>query len=233
MPTDLQPAANTPDLPPILTELATLTRDHLLHYRLEVGRVILDHFFSGSTTAYSDRDHNKETKFSDFLNTYAADLEILGLREHTLRQCVGLRTVYMSLPPSAQADLGYTRTLALVRMPDPTTRAKLALTAIAQGWSVAELKQTVDAAKAGLWYDTDPETPGVQAKPLAPETAKPPAPGRLVVQAEKWQAQFTDFATNWSAVAADKPTKLQRTRLKKALGEAIAQLQALANAVQD
>ena len=50
--------------------------------------------------------------------------------------------------PRAQAELGYTRTLALVRMPDPTTRAKLALTATAQNWSMAELRQTVDADKA-------------------------------------------------------------------------------------
>lgn len=105
--------------------------------------------------------------------------------------------------------------------------------AIAQNWSVAELKQTVDAAKAGLWYDTDPETAGVQAKPVAPVAAKPPAPGRLVAQAEKWPELFTDFGASWSAIAADKPTKLQRARLKKALGEAIAKLQQCAAGLKD
>lgn len=93
-------------------------------------------------------------------------------------------------------------------MSDPTTRAKLALTAIEQNWSVSALKQTVDAANAGLWYDTDPATAGVQDKPLAAPAAKPPAPGRLVVQAEKWSAQFADFGAGWSSIAATKPTKL-------------------------
>ena len=227
MPTDLQPLAPNGDYSSVLTELATLTRDHLLHYRLEIGRLILDHFFAGSHAAYSDRDHTKEVTFNHFLVQHGDDLAMLGLKEHTLRQCVALRTVYLALPPGAREGLGYSRTLALVTVADPTQRAQLAQSAVAKNWSVAELKQTVGAAKAGLWYDTEPDTQGVQAKPLAPPAAKPPAPGRLVARAEKWQAEFGAFAEGWTAVAGAKASALQRARLKKALGVAIGQLQKL------
>jgi hypothetical protein len=233
MPTDLQLSPQAIPASEILNELAALTRDHLLHFRLEVGRVILQHFFGGSSAAYSDKDHTKEAKFADFLSDNAADLALLGLKEHTLRQCVALRTVYRSLPTAAQDRLGYSRTLALVAMADPSTRAQLALAAVDRQWTVAELKQGIDAATAGLWYDTDPQTPGVQALPIELPAARPQAPGRLVARAEKWAAEFEAFANGWAGVPAGKASKLQQARLKRALTVAVARLQAMAAQLED
>ena len=229
MPTDLQPAVTTNDFAPVLSELAALTRDHLLQYRLEVGRLILDQFFGGSLEACSDRSHAKQTRFADFLGQHPAELDRLGLKEHTLRQCVAVRTVFLGLPPAAKEQLGYTRTLALTRMAEPTTRARLALAAVAENWTVAELKQTIDAARAGHWYDTDPLAAGVQARPAPAdaEAPRPPQPGRLVVRAEKWSEEFDAFAAGWASVGATRPTRFQRLRLKNALAAAIARLQTL------
>lgn len=230
---DLQPAVLSDEFQPILTELATLTRDHFLYYRLQVGSLILDHFFGGSAAAYSDRDPTKEQRFSGFIAQHGEDLEYLGLKEHTLRQCVVLSGVFATLPDVAKKQLGYTRTLALVRMTDPTMRAKLAMTAIAEKWTVTQLRQAVDAARAGLWYDTDPVEPGVQSKPLpTPEPlAATPQVGRMVSRAERWSADLKEFSVGWATIDPTKATSLQRKRLSKALAEAIANLQQLAAAI--
>ena len=143
---------------PVLATLRNLVRDHLLHFRLEVGRVILDTFFNGSAAAYGDKNPNKESTFNDFLAQNAAELDELGLKPWLLRQCVQVQIVYRTLPSTVRDDLGFSRTLALVKVGDPTMRARLANDALAKRLTLNQFQDVVDSAIAGTWYDTDPAT---------------------------------------------------------------------------
>jgi hypothetical protein len=68
----------------------------------------------------------------------------------------------------------------------------------------------------------------VQADAVPPPAARPVHAGRLVTRAEKWSAELGEFASGWASIEAGKASKLQRARLKKGLGEAVARLQAMA-----
>ena len=198
MPTDLQPSAATPEFTPVLNDVAALVHDHLLYFRLEVGRVVLDEFFGGDGFAYSDRSYAKQTKFTQFLETYPEQVEAIGLKPWLLRECVQVHIVHKTLPPAVRERLGYSHTLELVRVSDPTKRPQLANAAIAQEMTVRQFRDTVGAASAGMWYDTDDATLGVQPKPQPEPAVPPPQPGRLVTKTETWVADAQALAAGWA-----------------------------------
>ena len=230
MSTDLlSPAAVTEEFAPVISELKSLVRNHLLHFRLEVGRVILDGFFGGDLGAYADRSNTKQSKFSEFLTRNALELEDLGLKAHLVRQCVQVQIVYRTLPPTVRDELGYSHTLALTKVGDPTMRARLANEAVAKHLTIGVFQDTVDAANAGNWYDTDAATPGVQPKaaPIADSASPKPQAGRMVKQAERWVADAAGFAKDWAGIDAAKVKPTQKARLKAAIGALRAELAAL------
>ena len=224
MSTDLATPATSNDFSEVLATLRGLVHDHLLFFRLEVGRVILDGFFGGDTFAYRDRSPTKESKFNEFQLQHAEELDALGLKPWLLRQCVQVQIVYRTLPPAVRDQLGYSHTLALLPIGDPTLRAKLANEAISKAMPIGRFEETVAAAKAGTWYDTDDATPGVQPPPAPAVVALAQQPGRLVTRAEKWLADAQDLAAGWAAVPPDKVTDVQRARLKKVVVALRAQL---------
>ncbi len=232
MPTNLEPLVITPTTHDTLAlaELAALTRDHLQFYRLEVGRVILDRFFGGDSAAYLDRSNTKSAKFSDFAKAHATDLEFLGLNERILRSCVQLRTVYLTLPPTARETLGYSRTLALTSVDDATKRAQMAKAAIDHNWTLSQLREAIQDDRAGLWYDTDSEIAGVQPPVKAgeaPAAVKPMAAGHFANRAKRWADDANAVAADWTRVDAAKLSKAQRKLARDALqgaAEAIAGL---------
>ena len=232
MPTDIQPAPMTTEFDAVLSSLKSLVRDHLLYFRLEVGRVILDGFFGGDAFAYGDRSTGKQAKFSEFMDTHAEELETYGLKPWLLRECVQVQIVHRTLPPTVRDRLGYSHTLELIRVSDPTKRAKLANAAISQALTVAQFKDTVGAANAGTWYDTDDATPGVQPKQAPVAAAIPVQPGRLVTQAEKWVDDAKELAAAWASADQSKIKVVQRGRLKIAIGELRAQLDLLEASIE-
>ncbi len=227
MSTDLQAPTSTTEFQTILANLKLLVRDHLLYFRLEVGRVILDSFFGGDSFAYTDRSNAKQTKFTEFLDTHAEDLASFGLKPWLLRESVQVHIVHQTLPPTVPEQLGYTRMLELVRVSDPTKRAQLANAAITQSMTVAQFKDTVGAANSGTWYDTDDATPGVQPKAPVQAALPPPQPGRLITQAEKWLNDAQTLAAGWAAVDPTKVKAGQRDRMKKAVAALRTELEAL------
>ena len=227
MPTDLQLTTAPTEFSAVLANLKSLVRDHLLYFRLEVGRVVLDEFFGGDAFAYADRSNAKQAKLAEFMDTHAEDLESYGLKPWLLRECVQVQIVHRTLPPTVREQLGYSHILALIGIGDPTVRAKLANAAITQEMSVAQFKDTVGAAKANIWYDTDAQTPGVQPKTPPVPPVYVPQPGRLVTQVQKWVGDAHILSAGWAALDPTKVRPAQRAGLKQAIAELRAELAAL------
>ncbi len=175
--------------------------------------MILDRFFGGDAAAYHDRSNTKSTKFSDFVKTHATNLEFLGLNERILRSCLQERTVYLTLPPTARARLGYSRTLALTSVDDATKQAQMAKVAIDHNWTLSQLREAIQDDRAGLWYDTDNEAAGVQPPTKAAEdgdAAKPLAAGHSANRAKRWADDANAVAADWTQVDASMLSKAQR-----------------------
>ena len=209
----LQVPARDPEFADVLADLRQLARNHLLVYRVEVGRVLLERFFAGSAAAYTDMDPGKELAFTRFVETCAEELSAFRLGERTLRDCIRTHLVFLTLPPAAREALQFSHVVELTRVADPTLRGQLAVASVAGDWSVVQLKGAIGEAKAGNWYDTDADTPGSQPPP--PRELPPPVPqaGRLVTRAEKWAEEVEIWSSQWSAVDASRLSKAQRQRV--------------------
>lgn len=215
MTTALQAPADNSEFTNVLDELRSLTRDHLLVYRVEVGRVLLERFFGGNSAAYLDMDSTKEQRFSRFVGACAAELTAFSLGERTLRNCIRTSIVFHTLPPAAREQLAYSQIVELTRIGDPTLRSRLAVASLAGEWTVLELKEAIGEAKAGIWYDNDDATPGTQPPPLPPPAAKAAQqPGRLVTRAEKWLDEIDTWSGLWASVDPAKLSRSQHMRVQ-------------------
>ncbi|HND34473.1 MAG TPA: hypothetical protein PLA94_30935, partial [Myxococcota bacterium] len=174
----------THDFRPTLERLAQLSRNHLLYFRLEVGRLMLEEFFHGDADAYLSHAPDKDHRFSDFLAAHREDIRELGLGESVLRQCIVAQITISTLPPGTVEKLLFTHVVELARVDDDATRRLLAVATMDNKWSSRQLRDAVNAAAAGRWIDAQPELPGLQpAAPEAPE--KQLQLGRVVTRFEK------------------------------------------------
>jgi len=225
-----QAIAPTEPFAETLAALAALSRDHLLYFRLEVGRLLLDTFFGGDAAAYRSTDRTKAHSFAQFATQCAGDLAEIGLHEQVLRQCIVARIVVASLPAPAAEQLGFSRLVELTRVADAATRSVLAQAAIENAWSSRQLKDAAAAVRAGRWLDADPALPGLQP-PAAPEqTAQPsklPQLGRVVTRFEKAAAGLETLGAQWRGLAGRKLTATQKLRLGSAVQRLKGQLAAL------
>ena len=112
----------THDFRPTLERLAQLSRNHLLYFRLEVGRLMLEEFFQGDAEAYRSHSPHKDHRFSDFLAAHREDIRELGLGESVLRQCIVARITVSTLPPGTIEKLVFTHVVELARVDDDATR---------------------------------------------------------------------------------------------------------------
>jgi len=216
------------DFPALLQRLETLSRAHLLFYRLEVGRLILEEIFDGQPEAYLSRDNRKATRFSQFLAEQGEALRELGLGEQVLRQCVTTRIAAASLPPSLLERLLFSHLVELSRMPDHEKRRFLATLTIEQGWTSRQLRDAVQATAAGLPLDAAPELPGIQPPAPAEEGSPRPLPaGRVITRFEKAADDFEDLGTHWEQLDPSRLTSGQRNRIAGSLGRLRARLEAL------
>ena len=79
----------TPDYNATMERLAALSRNHLLFFRLEVGRLLLEDFFGGEAEAYQSQDPKKAGgSFYGFVESCGEELREIGLGEPVLRQCI-------------------------------------------------------------------------------------------------------------------------------------------------
>ncbi len=225
MPTDLQPPASSTEFSDILHALRTLTRDFLLGFRLEVGKLMLDRFYAGDLAAYRSNDPTKSNSFNKFTQSCATDLGDLGLSVNVLRQCINARATYDTLPQEVREKLLFTQVVALARLDDPTQRARLAMDATAKNWNVDQLKDAIIKANAGRYYDTDTTEPGTQppAEPAAAES-KGRKPGRVLVQFEQTVKDLQALRADWQAADMRNFTAAHRQRAQDVLVDLKAQV---------
>ena len=206
-----------------LHKLDKLSRNHLLFFRLEVGKLLLAQFFGDDVAAYQSQDPDKPQSFVAFASACAEHLADIGLSEKVLRQCIVAHIVMKSLPPPTAAKLAFTQVLELTRVDDTATRSVLAQAAVENHWTTRELKGAVDAQRAGKWIDGDLKTPGLQ--PPEPTTKQepqydashPPQAGRVVARIEKALADFEEIEAQWKLVDGVKLSDLQKGRVLKAV----------------
>ena len=217
MTTDLQPVKTKNDYADILGKLANLSRDLLLTFRLEVGKLMLDQYFAGSAHAYHDQNPNKVDGFNEFAKTCQDDLADFGLSATVLRHCILARITWDLLPPPVRDQLRFNHVVALASVGEPNDRARLAFDATRQGWSVTQLKDAIARVNDHTYYDTDPSTPGTQPPELKPAPDRGFQPGRLVTQLVKTGEDLQAWRSAWATVDATKLRGPQRQRVVDAI----------------
>jgi hypothetical protein len=202
----------------VLAELDRLGRSHLLAYNLACGQLLLDRFWGGDAAAFSNKDPGKAQTFGRFVTECADLLSDLGQSAEQLKRAVHAHLVWRGLPATTRDRLLLTHLLELGRCADPTTRAQLALATTTEQWSRQQLRDAVSAYNAGHWYDTDPETPGVQPPQPPPEApAKPVSAARLVTRTEKFLPVVQQWQAELEQANLQRLTPAQRQRLAAAL----------------
>ena len=202
------------DFRPTLERLAQLSRNHLLYFRLEVGRLMLEEFFHSDADAYRSHSPDKDHRFSDFLAVHRQDIRELGLGESVLRQCIVAHIAVATLPPGTVEKLLFTHVVELARVEDTATRKLLAEATTENQWSSRQLRDAVSSAAAGRWIDAQPELPGLQpaAPPETPE--KQIQLGRVVTRFEKAAEDLDDLGLQLSGRTV---SGLQKRRVREAL----------------
>ena len=221
------PAPQAADFADILTDLAQLSRNHLVFFRLEVGRLLLHRFYGGDVAAYQSKSSTKPNAFGAFTAACAADLAELGLSEQTLRQCLVAHIAVSALPAPTVHQLGLSQVVELARVSDAANRRVLAQAAVDNHWTGKQIKQAAAAVAAGRWIDGDPATPGLQPPALGDDDedeAKKPQQGRVVRRFEKAASQLGELQAQFAAVAGQKLSARRRARLHAALDQLQAQI---------
>ncbi len=190
-----------PDFRSTLARLESLSRNHMIFFRMEVGRLLLEDFFGGDIAAYQSRDPKKAQSFRTFIEQCGPQLSELGLSEFNLRQCVTAHVAVSALPPGTVEKLLFSHVLELARVPDADTRGILALEAVEKHWTSRELRAATDAVL------------GTEA---APEPA-PPQLGRVVSNFEKAVGTIDGLSEQWTQLAGHKLSGRQKQRMLSSL----------------
>jgi len=224
-----------PDLPPpdfddLVGELAKLSRNHLLFFRIEVGRRLSKAFYDHDPGRYRASQGVKGSSFRRFAADRAAELADIGLSDGLLRESLRAFFVVKDLPRELVTRLVYSHVVELTRVEDAETRSILARAAVENAWSGAALANAVLQVRAGRWPDGDPEQPGLQPVPPPepePGASRSPQTGRVVTRFERTPDDLDNLVGQWEQVPVDRLTSLQRTRVREALAPAKHRLTAL------
>jgi hypothetical protein len=215
----------------LIARLHTLSHNHLLYFRIEVGRAVIEELYDGDVDALRDSSPNKPRSLRDFARVHAERLADLGLNEVLLRKSIDAHLVVAHLPEEVVRKLVFSHVVHLARVDDAATRLLLARAAVENGWSGAELQDAMARVSAGLWIDADPGTPGLQPSvpgvAPAPEPEKKLPPARIVSRVEKGAAAFAATTAQWDDVPVEALTVTQRARVERALDEAEARISAM------
>ncbi len=223
--TSLQTRKTKEDYADILADLDRLSRELLLTHRLQAGKLFLDRFFGGSAHAYHDKNPDKEASFVEFAKVCKDELSAAGLTNNLARQSILARIAWDGLPPAVREGLKFNHIVTLARVDEPTMRARLAMDATRQGWTVLQLEDAIHRAEDGHYYDIDPDTPGTQPPPLPDEPQVATyQPGRLVTQLVKAGKELQAWEQAWASVDGSKLRGAQRLRMHQALATLKAQV---------
>jgi hypothetical protein len=217
-PTALEP---TPDFDAVVDELSRLSRNHLLYFRIEVGRRLSSAFYNDDPALYRATHRQKEGSFRAFLAEKADALADLGLNEALLRQSLRTFFVVKDLPRALVAQLVYSHVVQLTAVEDDQTRALLARATVDNQWSGRALQLAIEAVRNGQWPDADPSAPGLQPEGLPAAEAGPeapkPQPVRVVTRFERTAEDLGALVGQWEAVPVEKLTKAQAARVRAAV----------------
>lgn len=227
MPPDAEPRETEIDLPDpdwddVLRDLDALSKNHLLYFRIEVGRSLAERFYAGDVKVYLAKIDEREGSLRRFCKEREKQLEDRGLSEAIVRQCLTAWLVVQELPPEVVRNLLFTHVVQLGRVGDTQTRRTLAQAVVDNRWDGQALKQAVLAVRAGKWIDADPKAEGFQPPAPTPKPSgedKAPQPGRVVNRFEKTAEEIEALAGQWESVAVEKLTKLQKERVRDAIGK--------------
>ncbi|HNC96660.1 MAG TPA: hypothetical protein PKW90_11080 [Myxococcota bacterium] len=198
-----------------LDRLQQLSRNHLLFFRLEVGRLLLQDYFGGDIQAYYSHDPKKPSSFTEFVESCRDQLNEIGLGEQVLRQCVAARIAVAGLPEGTVERLLFSHVVELARVDDGPTRSLLAQATLENQWSSRQLRDAVLSIRAGKWIDAAPAE-GLQ--PAAPEEEeKSPQLGRVVTRYERSVEALDQLAGQWQQVRGKKLSSGQKARLQEVL----------------
>ena len=117
---------SSPDFDAILVDLAKLSRNHLLYFRVEVGRRLSESFCHDGPELYRSGFRHKEGAFRDFVVAKSAELADLGLSEPLLRQSLRAFFVVKDLPRGVVAQLVCSHVVQLTVVEVDKTRVLLA-----------------------------------------------------------------------------------------------------------
>ena len=212
-----------PDFDALLADLAKLSRNHLLYFRIEVGRLLSRSFYRDDPELYRSSHRQREGAFRDFTAARRAELADLGLSDQLLRQSLRVFFVVKDLPRALVAQLVYSHVVQLTAIEDDQTRALLAKATVDNHWSGQALQLAIEAVREGRWPDGDPDQPGLQPEGLAQAPGEPeaeptrPQPGRVVTRLERSAKDLADLVGQWHAVPVEKLTKAQAARVRSAV----------------
>ena len=227
MPTEMEAVDPKVVYAEILQQLTLLSRDMLLAFRLQVGKLMLDRFYDGDVHAYRTHWAAKESSFAAFIRTCPSELADLGLAGQVVRQCINARITYDTLPAQVRDGLLFSHVVELARLDDPTARARLAMDTTLQKWSVDQLKDAIGQLMLGNYYDTDASQAGTQPPPPRLEDLKTAQPGRLVSRLEKAVEDLDTWAAEWTGADTSRLRGVQRERAKKAMADLKAKVAAM------
>lgn len=207
----------SPDFERLCDDLEVLSRQHLLYFRVQVGRVVATQLFAGDIATMRAEVTSRQGVIRSFATACADRLHDLGLNEDLLRKSLKAWAVVQLLPDEIVAQLGFTHVVALARVDDDETRALLAASVVQNGWGGRQLADAIADVEAGLWPDGDPGAPGLQPAPPPPEPAPLLAPGRVVNRFEKVVEDLDALVAPWEAADMASLPSAQRKRAKAAL----------------
>jgi hypothetical protein len=224
----------SPDFDALLVDLAKLSRNHLLFFRIEVGRRLSKSFYNNDVELYRSSHRQKDGAFRDFVSAKGVELADIGLSEQLLRQSLRVFFVVKDLPRALVAQLVYSHLVQLTAVDDDQTRSMLARATVENHWTGKALQSAIVAVREGRWPDGDPDQPGLQPEALAPAVVdaeaeaapdwKKPQPGRVVTRFERTAKDLSALMGQWRAVPVEKLTKAQTARVRTAVAELEAQV---------
>lgn len=212
----------------LVSGLEDLTRDHLLYFRVQTGRLVATTLFGGDIATMRAQLTQRDGVLAAFVHAQAQRLDDLGLSEEQLRQSLHAWAVVELLPAAIAQGLQFTHVLELTKVHDDQTRAILAKATLDNGWSRRALRDAIEDVQHQRWPDHQPEAPGLQPS-AAPTAVERPtlAPGRMLTRFEKTADEVTALAGQWAHVDVGRLSPAQKRRARAALQRLRAQVDAL------